>query len=94
MKSKREFFPPKNDVIFKALFTEHKEYLKDLISALLDIPLEDMVDLRFKNVELPAKGYGRKFTRLDLLVQVAKRIINVEVQVSNDMYFQDRSLFY
>ena len=36
----------KTDILFKMLFTQNPELLKDLVSTLLSIPLESISDIR------------------------------------------------
>lgn len=80
----RNIVKAKLDVIFKKLFTEHKDLLHDFISEMLDIPPEKMQDIVVTNPELPPETITGKFSRLDLKLQTDEQLINVEIQVRND----------
>ena len=41
--------PAKNDVVFKSLFVKHTDILKNFISDVLDIPLEEITKLKILN---------------------------------------------
>lgn len=90
----RNIVKAKLDVIFKKLFTEHKDLLHDFISEMLDIPPEKIQDIVVTNPELPPETITGKFSRLDLKLQTDEQLINVEIQVRNDPDYRDRTLFY
>ena len=90
----RNILKAKLDVIFKKLFTDHNDLLKDFISEILDIPLDKIQDIVVTNPELlPEKASG-KFGRLDLSLRTDEQLINVEIQIYNDRDYRDRTLFY
>ena len=90
----RNLVKAKLDVIFKKLFTDHKDLLKDFISEILDIPIEKIQDLVIISPELPPETASGKFSRLDLSLRTDEQLINVEIQIRNHRNFRDRTLFY
>lgn len=90
----RNIVKAKLDVIFKKLFTEHKNLLHNFISKMIDIPPEKIQDIVVTNPELPPETISGKFSRLDLKLQTDEQLINVEIQVRNDPDYRDRTLFY
>lgn len=86
----------KLDVIFKRIFgnDKNKNIIASFISALLEIPRDSIKSIIIDNVELAPEYLNRKFSRLDLRVNVDGRIINVEIQVNYEPYFSERTLFY
>lgn len=90
----RSILKAKSDVVFKKLFTENKDLLKDFISQILDIPPEKIEDITIINTEIPPESLSLKFVRLDLNLQTDKQMIDVEIQLYNDPDYRDRTLFY
>lgn len=86
----------KLDVIFKRVFgnENNKDIIAALLSALLEIPRESIEEIYISNVELTPEYFDRKFSRLDLRMEVDGRIVNVEMQVNREDDFQERTLFY
>lgn len=90
----KKFIPPKNDRMFKAVFTENKNCLKEFVSSLTEIPLDEMENLILSNSELHITDKNSKMPRLDLLVKTKDKIINIEIQLCKTQGFIDRSLYY
>ncbi len=86
----------KLDVIFKRVFGDAKneDIIASMLSALLEIPRENIRHIEIQNVELPPEELGRKFSRLDLKLNVDNKTVNVEMQVNYEPDFRDRTLFY
>lgn len=86
----------KLDVIFKRVFgnENNKDIIAAFLSALLEIPRESIEEIYINNVELTPEYFDRKFSRLDLRMEVDGRIVNVEMQVNREDDFQERTLFY
>ena len=74
----------KSDTLFKMLFDSHPDLLKDLVSKLLDIPLESMEHFAVVNTELPPENYSGKFCRLDVHMVVDGQHVNLEIQVNDE----------
>ncbi|MBQ1555861.1 MAG: Rpn family recombination-promoting nuclease/putative transposase, partial [Clostridia bacterium] len=86
----------KLDVIFKRVFGDEndKDILAAFLSAMLEISRESIRKIEINNVELTPSYLDRKFSRLDLRLDVDGRIVNVEMQVNYEPDFQERTLFY
>jgi len=84
----------KTDILFKLFFTKYPHLLKHLISKLLKIPLENIHDFKIVNPEMPPDIIENKFCRLDILMRVDDRQINLEVQVEDEGDFPERVLFH
>ena len=73
-----------NDLIFKLLFgsEESKNMLSSLLSAIIDMPREEMSDLVILNPISSIDKIGDKVVNLDILVKTKNNMkINVEIQV-------------
>lgn len=82
MKKEVEIIPITNDVMFKALFTQNPDLLKDFLESTLDLPSKTIKSLKFINSEMLPIYYSGKLTRLDILVETEERTINVEIQIA------------
>ena len=85
---------PKIDLVFKKIFSENDNILKALISAAINIPIEDIEDMRLGNTEILPQDVVNKFCRLDLKVIMKGKIIDIEIQLSDQGSFQNRALYY
>ena len=85
---------PKIDLAFKKIFSEDTQILKALISASLNISMDDIQDIRLGNTEILPQDISNKFCRLDLKVNIKGKIIGIEIQLSHQGNFQNRALFY
>lgn len=86
--------PAKNDVVFKSLFVKHTDILKNFISDVLDIPFEEITELKILNPELPPAEAAGKLIRLDINLQTTSRNINIEMQSARDDDYAERILYY
>ena len=86
----------KLDIIFKRIFgnENNKAIISKFISDLLEIPHNKIRKVYIKNVELTPKYLEKKFSRLDLKLDVDGKIINIEIQVNSQPDFRERTLFY
>ncbi len=86
----------KLDIIFKRVFgnVNNKAIIAAFISDLLEIPRSSIREIMINNVELAPEYFNQKFSRLDLKLNVDDRIVNVEMQVNNEGFFKERTLFY
>lgn len=86
----------KLDVIFKRVFgnENNKDILAAFLSAMLEIPRDSIETIYINNVELAPEFLGRKFSRLDLRLEVDGRTVNVEMQVNSEDDFRERTLYY
>mgnify|MGYP002510373330 FL=1 len=83
-----------NDFAFKKVF-RNKKALAGLLSALLEIPVETIVKLEFLDT-LQLGNYPKdKKGILDIKVHLNNsKKINIELQVAEEPYWKERSLFY
>ena len=83
-----------NDFAFKKVF-RNKKALTGLLSALLEIPVETIVKLEFLDT-LQLGSYPKdKKGILDIKVHLNNsKKINIELQVAEEPYWKERSLFY
>ena len=88
------FYPATNDVIFKSLFIRKPNLLKGFLSAVLEIPRNEIVNLTIRNTELLPDVYDGKFPRLDILLETKERLINIEMQNAKTEDYKERVLFY
>ena len=84
----------KSDTLFKMLFTKNQELLKRLVAALLGINYEDITDFHVINPEISPEELGKKFCRLDINMMVNNQKLDLELQISDEGNYPERSLFY
>lgn len=90
----RDVVSAKLDIIFKKIFTENDDMLHEFLADILDIPYNDIQDIIVAKQELTPETVDGKFSRLDLNLKVAGKLINVEIQLKGDNDYRDRTLFY
>ena len=56
----------KTDTLFKMLFVQYPELLKELVANLVGIPSGSIEQFTIKNPEMPPENLGDKFCRLDI----------------------------
>ena len=84
-----------NDYMFRMVLQRDKNTLINLISSVLDLPLEAILDVRIENVIEPGKSIEDKEYRLDVMVLLnGNTYINLEMQVVNYNNWPERSLSY
>src|SRR5215469_4333527 len=84
----------KTDTLFKILFVQYPDLLKQLVSELLGIRLESIGQFVITNPEMPPDVIGDKFCRLDISMTVDGQRVNLEIQVRNEGDFPERVLYY
>lgn len=84
----------KNDTLFKMLFVQYPELLKELVANLLGISLGSIEKFIIKNPEMPPENLEDKFCRLDINMTVNEQQIDLEVQVSNEGDYPERVMYY
>ena len=84
----------KTDTLFKMLFIKHKDLLKKLVAALLEIPLESIEQFVVRNEEIPPETLGDKFCRLDINMVVNGQLVDLEIQVANEGDYPERVMLY
>jgi predicted transposase/invertase (TIGR01784 family) len=84
-----------NDYLFRAVFQENEEARKGLLSALLHIPKEEILTAFLLNPIILGDNINEKEIILDLKIFLNNsKILNLEMQVSNEGDWPERSLFY
>jgi predicted transposase/invertase (TIGR01784 family) len=83
-----------NDILFKMLFVKYPNLLKQLVAALLSIPLESITEFAIINPEIPPESLGEKFCQLDIHMTVNEQRVDLEIQVNNEGDYPERSLYY
>ena len=84
----------KTDTLFKLLFTKYPDLLKSLVASLLGIQYENIEQFHITNPDISPEELGKKFCRLDINMMVNGQIVDLEVQVSNEGNYPERSLYY
>ena len=84
----------KNDTLFKMIFVKYPDLLKRLVSNLLSIKLESIEEFAVINPEMPPEALGEKFCRLDVNMLVDGQRVDLEIQVSDEGDYPERSLYY
>jgi len=84
----------KTDTLFKILFVQHPDLLKQLVSELLCIKLESIEQFVVTNPEMTSEGFGEKFCRLDINMTVNEQRVDLEIQVRNEGDYPERVLFH
>ena len=93
-KSPRLLLDPKNDYVFKRLFTQAPELLVSLINAIRDRE-PPIASLEILNPSIDPQTLSGKHIVLDVLaVDVEGRRFNVEMQVQRHRAWGSRSLYY
>ena len=84
----------KTDTLFKILFTKYQDLLKRLVAALLGISYESIEQFIVINPDISPEELGKKFCRLDINMVVNGQKVDLEVQVTDEGNYPERSLFY
>ncbi len=87
---------PKNDYVFKRLFTQDTELLKDLINSVLKLPpMKRIKSVEVRNPEIQAEDITKKFIVLDILaVNESGGRYDIEMQVRKYACYPERALYY
>ena len=84
----------KTDTLFKMLFVQYPHLLRNLVAALLAIPLESIERLEINNPDMQPDSMGEKFCWLDINMTVDGRRVDLEIQVDNEGNYPERILYY
>ena len=90
----RKLISAKIDVVFKKLFIENKDLLREFLADILEIPIDDIEEIIITNSEMTPENIENKFSRLDLNLKLKARLVNIEIQIRFDSDYRDRTLFY
>jgi predicted transposase/invertase (TIGR01784 family) len=85
-----------NDYVFKRVFGEKNlEALADFLSAVLDMPAEELSELEVDNPNLHREYKGGKRGELDIRVHTKSgEIVNIEIQINPEQAFRERIAYY
>lgn len=91
-----KFLSPKNDFVFKKLFTKDTDILTDLINSALGLSSRRrIVSVEIKNAEIPPKEIEKKFIILDILaIDGSGKEYDIEMQVRRYENYPKRTLYY
>ena len=89
-----DLIPAKSGLRVKILFGKYPDLLKNLVSALLAIPLESIEQFEITNADIPPENFGDKFCRLDINMTVDGQRVDLEIQVEPEGAYPERVLFY
>ncbi len=95
MKNETKELKPKNDVIFKNLFSKagNEDMLRELLEAILNIKITE-IEVQ-KEVELSKMHINEKYGRLDLKAIVNKNtIVIIEMQMKDTCNMEKRAMYY
>ncbi|MCH5347860.1 MAG: Rpn family recombination-promoting nuclease/putative transposase [Oscillospiraceae bacterium] len=91
-----KFISAKLDIVFKMLFADenNNDILEALLSAILDIPPNELHNVIVKNPEINPKHIDEKYYRLDLNMTIGNQLVNAEMQSYYDGFFKERAYLY
>ncbi len=86
----------KNDLVFKKTFSDENnlDMLQDLLSSILNIPYNKIKNIKIKNNELIPQRKNEKYSILDINLSADDKLINIEMQVASESFFESRTLYY
>ena len=85
----------RNDYMFKAVLQRNKRALTGLLSALLSMPVEQIIDVEITNPIELGETVDDKTCILDIKLKLNNnKIINIELQVTKYEFWVERSLIY
>jgi predicted transposase/invertase (TIGR01784 family) len=84
----------KSDILFKLLFTKHKDLLQSLVAAVLYLKTEDIRGLEITNEAIVPDLLKDKFCKLDLNMNVDGNKLDIEIQVADQGNYRERASYY
>ncbi len=93
----KKLLTPKNDLVFKMMFTVEKDVLADLISSVLGLKGNRRIrTVEVKNpIRLPDEEIKQKFIVLDIrAVDMRGRHYDIEMQAKKYDFYSKRAMFY
>lgn len=85
----------KNDYLFKAVLQSDPYILKDLVAGLLHLSPKEILSITVENPIELGRYYQEKTFVLDLkLILNNQKLVNLEMQISNERNWKERSLGY
>jgi predicted transposase/invertase (TIGR01784 family) len=83
-----------NDLLFKMFFRDYPGLLKRAVARMLYISPESIDSIVITNPEIPPEMMKEKFCRLDIVMKIDGRLVNLEVQVADEGNYPERSLYH
>jgi predicted transposase/invertase (TIGR01784 family) len=83
-----------NDLLFKMFFRDYPGLLKRAVARMLYISPENIDSILITNPEIPPEMMKEKFCRLDIVMKIDGRLVNLEVQVADEGDYPERSLYH
>jgi len=98
IREKKRVIPATFDPVFKSLLTNenNRDYLEDLISYVTKIPKEIISkNMVVVNNQLPIEKYNNKQLNTDILVEIEKNVINLEMNAQKEIgIFEKNAAYY
>ena len=96
MHTEHQIIKLKLDLMFKRVFGNPQNELitAAFLSDILEIPRESIRRIVIENPDIIPNYYDKKFSILDLKLDVDGRTVNIELQVNRESDFKDRTLYY
>ena len=87
---------PKLDIMFKSMFSqeENEDMLHDFLATALDLSYDSIKKIDVLNSDVLPDDPNGKFSRMDMKLHVDDRLVNVEMQISSQSDYKDRTLYY
>ena len=76
------------------LFVKYPDLLKRLVAELLSINYDSIEQFIITNPEMPPESMGDKFCRLDINMILDGQRVDLEIQVTDEGDYPERSLYY
>lgn len=73
---------------------KNENTLRKFLESVLELPENSITEITMDNVELLPEDIDDKFSRLDILMNVEGKQINIEMQICHEKSFANRTLFY
>ncbi len=90
-----EYEPLTNDILFHKVFSMNSKALRGLLSSVLNIPEEEILDVEIQNPMQYTDAFVSKLTIMDLRLHLNNdKYVNVEMQVRRFDYWTNRTLTY
>ena len=94
VRDENKFYGMKYDIVFKKAFVDNNDLLKRFISDMLSIPFDDIGEVVVANPELIPDEKDGKVSRMDIKANINGAIVNIEIQLSYQSYYDKRTVFY
>ena len=98
IREKKRVIPATFDPVFKSLLTNenNRGYLEDLISYVTKIPKEIISkNMVVVNNQLPIEKYNNKQMNTDILVEIERNVINLEMNAQKEIgIFEKNAAYY